>query len=830
MVRFLAENEHTILNESYRREAPDVVNFDNIAQFPIDGEKLTKLLGGKGFSLVEMKSYGLPVPPGFILTTRHWQNRRETQSSLTVNDKIMLELKLLEALTGQKLGAPDNPLILAVRSSPVDSMPGAMNTVTNVGINDYTVVGLSRRIGTKSALRSYYQLIKEIGEGIGTAEEDFNELQNHMGKGKTLEEFTDEEMKLLIDGAKLIFQEKTNNRFPEEPDEQLSLAISNIFVSYNNKKAQTVRANHSLPYESGTGCIIMPMIFGNVEGGGAGFGFNRNPYTFEEEPMFIFRANAQGRDVVNDKNNPPSRIEDLTSDMRIQMQKVLKLMEVDNSRHKLWDFEFVYDKEKLWIVQRREAPISNLARVRQMLANEYSARELSKVLAPQDIDALLEPGLDPEAVQEAIAQKRLIGSFPGTRIAPGISCGIIVHDIKQLSQKSDHQKIIYAGHLTLDNIHVLSENMDIVGVLSPLGSFGSHSARYAEKYALINHAPVAFGIPQDKIEAIADGTLVTVDASTPDVRIFLGQIQRGEKSAFTLTQEETDLLRVVKNLSRQNEWMRLADESTVEQYRSIVEQALKEAQSQFTSIKAIQEYVKNSVLPPDICEEYIVMKPESQNEIKNKLLENVRKGNDVSIRTCCNPDARGISEYRIFSSDEDIESFFAKGLFGILTARKEESNVTEVLVGAYPKGKLDKDKQDIHASWTLSINDGILSLVISPHSAKLRVLGEANTDEVITRKEGPIRSYYSENDPPFVVNEYIPTKYTNDLKALQFYKQIQEEISLWISQFDLTSRLAALAEVFKYPTFSTPTLEGQAKVGSWTKVYGLNIDSINNNH
>ena len=813
-------------------QLPICVNFDEIPKLFSNIDKTERnfhtrdLLGGKGDGLVEMKNKGLNVPDGFVLTTEFWRSINDKENNKFDNElEIQNQLQGLELSLGKHLNDENNPLILSVRSSPVDSMPGAMTTITNVGINDNTLRGLSERIGHTSALQAYFQLITEIGRGYGIPENEFNNL---IDSQKDVGELNETGLQPLVEKAKELFYEKTGFQFPQDPKEQLAEAIKAVFDSYDSPQSEKIRKKNGLEYAFGTACVIQHMVFGNVSEGGSGVLITpRDKDTFEDKSSIYYRPNSQGQNIVGNNTNKKVPINKLPLNMQEQMMKVIAYFE-ETSSNIPQEVEFVYDGKELWVLQKRTIPLSVLARARQIISSPIPLSEAAKMLTLSDLEFLLEPRLDPNAVKQAIKNGQLVGTFDGARISPGIAYGKICRD----PNKTNDYGIVYIGPLNLDNINDLPADR-LTAILTSLGSPASHIARHAEKLGSIGHIPIIFAIPPEILDNLSDGTEVTIDASTNVVKIYKGTVDKAkEKNAYGLSSTELRVLKDILKISRENEWRNLTtDEQKFFKYKEIATEARQKAKLLFRSEKAIQEYVKNALLPSEICESYSIAKPNDINNIKALLLAGINQGNDVSIRTCHEPELPGKNPYRIFTNVQEVRSFFADNSYYDLIAPISGHQVTEVLVGSFPKGKLEEEQKNLHAAWTISVKDNIISLVVNPHTPTLRNLGNASLKETFLYSIRPITAL--PHNSPIVTSERIPEKYKDDPVAKALSEQIKNTVFDWIEKCDLSARLAGLTSAFPHPYYSTPSLEGQARVGGkegkeWTLVYGTNIDKLNN--
>ncbi|HSL94881.1 MAG TPA: PEP/pyruvate-binding domain-containing protein, partial [Thermoleophilia bacterium] len=327
-----------------------------------EGDKDMKaLLGGKGANLAEMTVIGLPVPPGFTITTEvciHYADRGEYQDG--VEAQVDDALASLEHDTGKRFGDPADPLLLSVRSGARASMPGMMDTVLNLGLNDETVEGLARLTDNRRfALDAYRRFVAMFGSIVmDVSAEKFDRVlerfkaQTSGGKDTDL---TIEQLEEIIATYKrIIFADRHGDEFPQEPYEQLRMAISAVFDSWNGRRAIDYRRVHHIPDDMGTAVNVQAMVFGNLGwDSGTGVAFTRNPSTGENRLFGEYLLNAQGEDVVAGIRTPQT-IDNLQNDLPAVSQQLREITaRLERHYRDMQDSEFTIEQNKLWILQTR---------------------------------------------------------------------------------------------------------------------------------------------------------------------------------------------------------------------------------------------------------------------------------------------------------------------------------------------------------------------------------------------------------------------------------------------------------------------------------------------
>jgi pyruvate,orthophosphate dikinase len=388
------------------------------------------ILGGKGAGLAEMTKLGVPVPPGFTIgtdvCTLYYKNRGKIPAD--VNREIAAQLRRLERVAGKKFGEPKNPLLVSVRSGARFSMPGMMDTILNLGLNDRTVLGLGKRTGNDrfayDCYRRFLMMFSVVVLGIDKEhfEDLFDRKLRERGVAADLD-LTAEDLKEVCVKFKSLVKARTRKEFPPDPRIQLSLARDAVFKSWNNDRARYYRKTNNIPDDIGTAVNVQAMVFGNMGNDCAtGVGFTRNPATGGKEFYGEYLVNAQGEDVVAGTRTP-LRI----ADMKKGMPRVFKQLEKITSRLEkhykdVQDFEFTVENGRLFMLQTRPGKRTAAAAVKiavDMVKEKLISKEEAVMrLEPRNIDQLLHPVIDPMAKGEVIAK--------GLPASPGAATGVVV--------------------------------------------------------------------------------------------------------------------------------------------------------------------------------------------------------------------------------------------------------------------------------------------------------------------------------------------------------------------------------------------------------------------
>jgi len=440
--------------------------------------KMKDLLGGKGANLAEMTNSKVPVPAGFTITTQtcnyYSQNNKKIPGGL---DKQMLaNLKNIEKEMKADFGSKEKPLLVSVRSGAKFSMPGMMDTILNLGLNDETLKALIKQTGNERfAMDSYRRLIQMFGNVVmGMEKSDFEKIIEHKKEdlGVKLDtELDAAALKDLIAKFKKVVKEKTGKEFPQDPYKQLEMARNAVFESWNNQRAKTYRKLNNIPDDLGTAVNVQTMVFGNMgEDCATGVGFTRNPANGKKEFYGEYLTNAQGEDVVAGVRTPHP-----IADLKHEMPKVYReLREITNKLEKHYkdvqDFEFTIQKGKLYMLQTRTGKRTAQAAIKiatdMVKESLISKEEAIMRIEPQQLDQLLHPVFDPKAKIQVIAK--------GLPASPGAASGKAVFTADEAAAVGDKEKVILVRMETCpDDIH----GMDAAqGILTARGGMTSHAA------------------------------------------------------------------------------------------------------------------------------------------------------------------------------------------------------------------------------------------------------------------------------------------------------------------------------------------------------------------
>ncbi len=500
-----------------------------------EGKKeMKKLLGGKGANLSEMTNIGLPVPPGFTITTEvcnlfYELGKRYPEG---LQEQIDASLEKLEKKMGLKLGDESDPLLVSVRSGSAFSMPGMMDTVLNLGLNDQTVQGLIDKTGNaRFGWDSYRRFIQMFGDVVmGVEHDQFEEAMQAAKDDKGVKFDTDldaEDLKKLVEDYKKIIRDDAGKDFPQDPREQLQMSVDAVFGSWNNKRAITYRNLHDIPHDLGTAVNVQAMVFGNMgKNSGTGVAFTRNPSTGENKEYGEYLIDAQGEDVVAGIRTP----KDITK-LKQEMPKIYdELMEVfeklEQHYKDVQDLEFTIQEGKLYILQTRTGKRTAAAALQIAVDMEKDGLIDKKTavmrVEPQQLDQLLHKQIDKDAKQDA----QLLAK--GLPASPGAALGKVVFDADDaVEQAEDGPVILVRTETSPEDI----EGMSVAqGILTSRGGMTSHAAVVARgmgKCCVAGCENVKVYADQKFFKAdgqkIAEGDWITLDGSTGEV--FLGQLE-----------------------------------------------------------------------------------------------------------------------------------------------------------------------------------------------------------------------------------------------------------------------------------------------------------------
>ena len=440
--------------------------------------KMKDLLGGKGAGLAEMTNSRVPVPPGFTIITKvcnySYKNKGRLPSGL--EEEMKKNIQRLERAMGKRFGDSVNPLLVSVRSGAKFSMPGMMDTVLNLGLNDKTIKGLMGKTNDERfAWDAYRRLIQMFGNVVmGIEKSKFERLLDKKKREKGIKfdhQLQVDNLKDLVVRFKGVYKKETGKDFPSDSLRQLKMAIDSVFKSWNNPRAVTYRRLNKIPDDLGTAVNVQVMVFGNMgNDSGTGVGFTRDPATGEKKFYGEYLLNAQGEDVVAGVRTPIP-IENLKKEMpRIYQQLKEITTNLETHYRDTQDFEFTIENGKLFMLQTRTGKRTAFAAVKiavDMVKEGLITKEEALMrMAPEQIDQLLHPILDPQAKIEVIAK--------GLPASPGAASGAVTFTAEEAVEKSKREPVILVRMETCpDDIH----GMDAAkGILTARGGMTSHAA------------------------------------------------------------------------------------------------------------------------------------------------------------------------------------------------------------------------------------------------------------------------------------------------------------------------------------------------------------------
>lgn len=491
--------------------------------------KNKKLFGGKGANLCEMTQIGLPVPPGFVVTTEACVEYLESGNKLPpgLTEQITSHMAELEKKTGKGFGNPENPLLVSVRSGAALSMPGMMDTILNLGLNDETVAGLVKLTkDERFVYDSYRRLLSLFGKiALGIKEEYFDEVLEEEKKRVNAALDTDltaESWKSICEEYQKIIKRESKKPFPQDPLTQLQLAVEAVFRSWMGKRAVDYRRQFNITKDMayGTAVSIVTMVFGNMGTDSAtGVGFTRDPGTGDNRIYGEYLINAQGEDVVAGIRTPKP-IKELRKDMPRAYQELLRVRQIlEDHYREVQDFEFTIEKRKFYILQTRNGKMNAQALVRTSndMVNEglLSEKEGVMRIAPEALEQLLHPRIDPQAPVRSLAR--------GIAASPGAASGQIAFtaDDAVAMEKQGKQVILVRVETKPEDIHGFFASR---GILTSRGGKTSHAAVVARgmgkpcvsgsEHIYVDYATKTVTMDQHQFH---EGDVITIDGSSGNV-------------------------------------------------------------------------------------------------------------------------------------------------------------------------------------------------------------------------------------------------------------------------------------------------------------------------
>jgi pyruvate,orthophosphate dikinase len=505
-----------------------------------DWEGVRGLLGGKGANLADMTRIGVPVPPGFSVTTEAcnaYQVNKEFPVGLW--EQILASMKDVEKSTGKVFGGKENPLLVSCRSGAKFSMPGMMDTVLNIGLNDDTALAMvALTENERFVYDSYRRLVQMFGSVVlGISDEAFEEVFDgfKVKKGITADtDLTTEDLKYLTEQFKLVVRKEQGFDFPQDPYEQLKLATEAVFKSWMGKRAVDYRRATDIPDNLGTAVNIQTMVFGNMGwDSGTGVAFTRNPATGESKLYGDYLLNAQGEDVVAGIRNtePIQHMEKTLPEAYKQFIEIVNKLE--NHYQDMQDVEFTIEKGRLWMLQTRNGKRTASAAVKVAvdMFNENLIDKQTAVLrvTPEQVDTLLHPQFNAE--NKALAKENGRFFCSGVNASPGAAVGRVYFDAdttERMAKEENQQTIMVRPFTKPDDVHGM---LAAQGILTSEGGATSHAAVVARQFGV----PCVVGASAVKIDldrrvmhvgelVVTEGDWISVDGTTGEV--YLGQLDK----------------------------------------------------------------------------------------------------------------------------------------------------------------------------------------------------------------------------------------------------------------------------------------------------------------
>ena len=514
---------------------------------PKDWDDVRALLGGKGANLAEMTRLGVPVPPGFTVTTSACNAylSHDRQFPPGMWEQQVAAMHELEQRTGKLFGDPDNPLMVSCRSGAKFSMPGMMDTVLNIGLNDQTVLGLiAQTANPRFVYDAYRRLVQMFGAVVmGVPDEPFEQVIENVKKERGLSldiELNAEEWRRITERFKGVVKSYTDTEFPQDPWKQLELATRAVFESWFGKRATDYRNATAIPHDLGTAVNIQTVVFGNMgEASGTGVAFTRNPVDGTKQLYGDYLINAQGEDVVAGiRNTLP--ISHLRQDMpEIYAEFIAICDKLEAHFHDMQDVEFTIEQGKLWMLQTRNG--KRTARAAIKIAVDMAAEGLItetialKRVTPEQVEMLLHPQFSENVKQEARAANRQLVS-KAVNASPGAAVGQAVFDADTAEKwaKSGRTVIMVRPETKPDDVHGM---IAARGILTSRGGATSHAAVVARQFGTpavcgadvlqINVEQRLFTVQQEnRVVEVHEGEWISIDGGTGEV--YLGQLETRE--------------------------------------------------------------------------------------------------------------------------------------------------------------------------------------------------------------------------------------------------------------------------------------------------------------
>ena len=490
---------------------------------------MRELLGGKGANLAEMTNIGLPVPQGFTITTeactQYYEDGRQ------INDEIMAQIMeyivKMEEITGKKFGDHENPLLVSVRSGARASMPGMMDTILNLGLNEEVVEVMAKKSGNArwayDCYRRFIQMYSDVVMEVG--KKYFEELIDKMKEEKGVKldvELTAEDLKELAEQFKAEYKAKIGTDFPSDPKEQLLGAVKAVFRSWDNPRANVYRRDNDIPYSWGTAVNVQAMAFGNMgDDCGTGVAFTRDPATGEKKLMGEFLTNAQGEDVVAGVRTPMP-IAEMANKFPAAFEQFVKVCEIlENHYHDMQDMEFTVENEKLYMLQtrngKRTAQAALQIAVDLVAEGHKTEQEAVLMIDPRNLDTLLHPQFDAKALKAANVAGKGLGASPGAACG---KCVFSAEDAKAWAARGE-KVVLVRLETSPEDIEGMKAAQGILTVRGGMTSHAAVVARGMGKCCVSGCGEIKMDEENKKFElagkTYVEGDFISIDGSTGNI-------------------------------------------------------------------------------------------------------------------------------------------------------------------------------------------------------------------------------------------------------------------------------------------------------------------------
>ncbi len=782
------------------------------------------ILGNKGKNLCDITRMNIPVPPGFILTTDVWKSLKE-EKFLSEDIKLLVEKFILkiEKQTLKKFGNSKSPLFLSARSSSRYSMPGILDTVLDIGINDKIVKSLEQKIGKRAAYDSYRRLIQMYASVVYDIP-----VENFLN---ILDKSSNDNEERIVEKFKKKFKEETGEEFPQDVRNQLFESIRAIFLSWDSKGAKSYRNYNAISEDVGTAVIVQQMVFGNAKDSGSGVYFTRSPNSGDRSAVIEYIEKVQGEDVVGGFGRCVNASQDF--DFKKQLTKIGRKLE----RHyqKPQDIEFTIENGKLWILQTRGLKYTGAAALKiasDMLEEKIvTESEASRLIQSEQISQVTQNTIDPNFTQKPFST--------GIPASPGTESGILSFD--QGTGKSLDDAIFFANHIDPNDLNTIYKSK---GIVTTLGGAASHMAiimRAAAKAGVVGASSIEIDskaklIRNDLGEIIKEGEAVSIDGSTGN--IFKGKvpIQR----ARVLDEELREIIKIRHKYLGTSPWSAAVYKVDRKYQRRTFYKKIRKLldESKWKSPKTRTIEILNTLFPPNEILAGVICSPEDVDKIRKAMISVIESGNINLPRTCHYPEKLSNAPWA-YGPDKksDVDKFLTgdfPGKYGGFREWVKDKTLEAVIVSNEPKGKLVPKYEKEHFVFTVSVLESSpvkILVSINPCTYHLRSFERVRKADVIMAEGvvnaespngiGVIRLHINGRVISYGDFEKKPGKFFDSKYKIRMIRGVVDKVFnvWWKPPIALPHMMSALDDAM-----GLSVLEGQGRVRNgkliWCKVYG----------